>query len=378
MMKPFVKWAGGKEHELPIIMQNMPQDINNYIEPFLGGGALYFAINQNNIKGKFYVNDFSKELIQLYNEIYEQDAAFYNDLRVINKNIKALKNISSKYSQEIIEIYKEYRDSKNSTTLRDKITNFMYKHTNEFNGLHEVETNVCIDDFDELIKDFLIRKIKRIIQLEEQNNEFDDSLLKDLIETSLLSAYYTHIRNIYNNLDNENLRQIVNKSMESAYFYYIREYCYCSMFRYNRKGKFNVPYGGIAYNKKSFENKINYISSKELINRIKNTEIYNLDFEEFIKLIKIDKKDFIFIDPPYDTDFNEYAKNSFDKKDQIRLAKSLSNLKCRIMIIIKKTDFIYNLYNELGFNIDSFEKKYNVNFRNRNERNVEHLLITNY
>ena len=135
-MKPFVKWAGGKEHELPIIMQNMPQDINNYIEPFLGGGALYFAINQNNIKGKFYVNDFSKELIQLYNEIYEQDAAFYNDLRVINKNIKALKNISSKYSQEIIEIYKEYRDSKNSTILRDKITNFMYKHTNEFNGLH--------------------------------------------------------------------------------------------------------------------------------------------------------------------------------------------------------------------------------------------------
>lgn len=377
-MKPFVKWAGGKEHELPIIMQNMPNDINNYIEPFLGGGALYFAMSQSEINGKFYVNDFSEELIQLYKEIYEQDSKFYDALKIINKNIKALKNISSKYSQDIIDVFKEYRKNKNPTSLRDKITNFMYKHTFEFNGLHEVETNVCIDDFDELVKDFLIRKIKRIIQLEEKNNEFDDVLLKDMIETSLLSAYYTHIRNIYNNLDNDNIRQIVDKSTESAYFYYIREYCYCSMFRYNRNGKFNVPYGGIAYNKKSLENKINYISSKELVNHIKNTEIYNLDFEAFFQKLKIDKKDFLFIDPPYDTDFNEYAKNSFGKEDQIRLARCLSNLKCRIMIIIKKTDFIYNLYNDLGFNIDSFEKKYNVNFRNRNERNVEHLLITNY
>ena len=79
-MKPFVKWAGGKEHELPIIIQNMPNDINNYIEPFLGGGALYFAISQNEINGKLYVNDFSKELIQLYKEIYEQDSNFYNAL----------------------------------------------------------------------------------------------------------------------------------------------------------------------------------------------------------------------------------------------------------------------------------------------------------
>ena len=54
IMKPFVKWAGGKEHELSVIMENMPKKINNYIEPFLGGGALYFAArkaaNPDNMK----------------------------------------------------------------------------------------------------------------------------------------------------------------------------------------------------------------------------------------------------------------------------------------------------------------------------------------
>ena len=48
------------------------------------------------------------------------------------------------------------------------------------------------------------------------------------------------------------------------------------------------------------------------------------------------------------------------------------------MMIIKNTDFIFELYNDKGLNIQSFEKTYLVSFMNRNDKNVEHLLITNY
>ena len=48
------------------------------------------------------------------------------------------------------------------------------------------------------------------------------------------------------------------------------------------------------------------------------------------------------------------------------------------MLIIKNTDFIYNLYNHPGINISSFDKKYIVSFMNRNNRDVTHLIITNY
>ena len=44
----------------------------------------------------------------------------------------------------------------------------------------------------------------------------------------------------------------------------------------------------------------------------------------------------------------------------------------------KNTDFIYNLYNTKEFNIKTFDKKYLVSFQNRNDKDVEHLLITNY
>ncbi len=43
--KPFVKWVGGKRSLLPELLRRVPQDFNNYYEPFLGGGALFFALN---------------------------------------------------------------------------------------------------------------------------------------------------------------------------------------------------------------------------------------------------------------------------------------------------------------------------------------------
>ncbi len=43
--KPFVKWVGGKRSLLPELLRRVPQDFGNYYEPFLGGGALFFALN---------------------------------------------------------------------------------------------------------------------------------------------------------------------------------------------------------------------------------------------------------------------------------------------------------------------------------------------
>lgn len=48
------------------------------------------------------------------------------------------------------------------------------------------------------------------------------------------------------------------------------------------------------------------------------------------------------------------------------------------MMIIKNTDFIYQLYNKEGINIRTFDKEYLVSFMNRNDKIVTHLLITNY
>ena len=95
---------------------------------------------------------------------------------------------------------------------------------------------------------------------------------------------------------------------------------------------------------------------------------------------------FLFLDPPYDSDFSTYDQNVFEKQDQIRLATYLlEKCPCRFLMIIKNTDFISNLYsvgakcaNDMLLNVKPFFHQYQVSFKNRNDKNAEHLLIGNF
>ena len=375
VIKPFIKWAGGKEKELPYIKEKLPKKINRYIEPFIGGGAVYFSMN---IKDS-YINDKSEELINLYSCIKNNDIEFYNKINSIYKNWKLLEQVVQNNQNELLKIYKKYcEEYKNNKSVKKEfkktIYDFVEKHSDEFNGTLSDEFNFGTNNFIKEIEKNLISKMTRMNKIESQRGKMVLNDTLDNFECAFKSAFYMHLRYLYN----EHKKLEINTSFYEAIFYFIREYCYASMFRYNKDGKFNVPYGGISYNRKDFYKKINYISSSELHKYMKNTQIYNEDFEDFLINIKPQKDDFIFIDPPYDTEFSTYAKNEFDKKDQARLADILNNTKANVMIVIKNTEFIYDLYNSKGFNIKSFDKKYLVSFQNRNEKDAEHLIITNY
>ena len=229
-------------------------------------------------------------------------------------------------------------------------------------------------EFDEYILKMVIDKFVRT----KKNNEksaFSNEDLKNNLITGFSSGYYMYFRNIYNqaNLKKKNF----SEEYSIANFYYIREYCYGSMFRYNAQGEFNIPYGGISYNKKSFITKINNIFAKDIEKLFENTDIYNCDFEDLLlNKLKLTENDFIFLDPPYDTEFSDYEGKNFDKSDQVRLAECLKKISAKFILIIKNTDFIYSLYKD-HFRILSFDKNYTYNVRSRNDRNVEHLIITN-
>lgn len=122
--------------------------------------------------------------------------------------------------------------------------------------------------------------------------------------------------------------------------------------------------------------KIEYLQSEELFKHVSATDIYNMDFEDFLNEISPQTGDFIFLDPPYDSDFSTYANNDFTAREQERLAMYLKSTKANFMLVIKNTDFIYNLYKD--FNVRSFNKKYLISFQNRNDKNAKHLMITNY
>jgi len=373
-LQPLLKRAWWKEQELKYILPALPDTFNNYYEPFVWWGAVYFSLPAS----KYFINDKSEELVWLYKIITSKEKKeFFKVLDEIVHNWDILWNIIINWSNDFfINLYKNYSSNKiTENQLKNKITEFELKHKDDFNGMFETTFNYDIENFIKEINRNLLSKIKRMKKIEEQRWKLPEKDILDNIETALKSAFYMHFRFLYNNKIKYNLPY----AYKIAIFLFIRNYAYSWMFRYNGKWEFNVPYGGMGYNNKNFSKKIDYLKSKELAIHLENTIIENNDFEEFFKNNTPQKDDFIFLDPPYDSEFSTYDKNIFNRDDQKRLANYLiKDCKAKWMMIIKNTDFIFDLYNNKWLNIQTFDKKYLVSFMNRNDKDVEHLLITNY
>ena len=436
-MKPFIKWPGGKDSELKYILPAKPKVIRNYIEPFLGGGAVFFAIKDDDVTGNFYLNDLSNDLINTYRFVKTRNEDFFDEMNVIDVNNKKMKEIVyfnldrirqlfSEVSKIVLEEYYKIENTYGSNfqgekNIDDKYVNASQIYSNiqlainnnektdktriEKETLKVVEQKVSkvrnelinkfIDEISDDIQlqgnlnynfDFFVASIKRMMARRMnamiiQSNTLEKAVinLQDVFECIFKSAFYMHLRDIYNKRNN--LQKIFNQAQISAIYLYIRDNCYSAMHRTNPKGEFNVPYGGISYNMHDFQVKRNHLLEEQLQERLQRAEIFNEDFENFLNRLERDttSEDFWFVDPPYDSTFSEYSQNEFGQEDHIRLAELLSRTEAKIMVVIKKTEFIDRLYSQYdNFYINTFSKLYGINFHNRNKREVEHLIITNY
>lgn len=367
-LTPIIKWPGGKEKELKYINEYLPV-FDRYFEPFVGGGSVFMTRTSTH----FFINDYSKELIDLYRNIANEDKTFYSYATIIDQSWeKAYNFFINNYG--LIDIYLSYRnDEITKEELKTNIKDFCLFKDEEILDITSSMRNVPTILLKEMETN-LFRKMCRMKELETQKHLLPETDLKDNIETAIKSAVYMNYRYLYNNQDIK-----TNDKLHSALFLFIRNYAYSGMFRYSSTGDFNVPYGGIAYNSKSLKKKLDYYRSDAVLAHFSDTQIFNLDFEQFLDRTNPSENDFVFLDPPYDSEFSTYAQNAFTRKDQERLANYMINkCKAKWMLIIKNTDFIYKLYNHPGINIRSFEKNYTVSFMNRNDKKVTHLLITNY
>jgi len=377
-MKPLIKWPGGKSGEIKYIKPMLPP-YNRYIEPFFGGGALFFDLEP----GTAVINDISEELTMLY-AFLKDDKQKTNLKRELGCYVKYWDRISTymkKFGNTIITIYEKYRHNKISDRqFEDAIKNLFKKRIVPFNGLFEEKFCINQESLLRNIEKNVISKLKRIKKKIDVRNGFTREMIIKNIETAFRSGFYMHFRDIMNKAKKGELK--ISGAKRIANYYFVREFCYGSMFRFNEKGEFNIPYGGIAYNTKDFESKVSVLFSDRVRRLFRNAAIERIDFEKLLKKHKPKAGDFVFLDPPYDTEFSDYEENPFTRQDQERLAKCVFNLEAKFILIIKETPFIRQLYDnekfrKRGIKIRSFDKTYAYNMKSRNEREAKHLIIHN-
>ena len=371
-LKPFLKWPGGKSKELKVIIPNLPNEINNYYEPFIGGGAVYFAINDVN---HYFINDKSKDLVDLYLNIKSNNNyELFESLSNIDNYWKHIDKIYTRNKKVFFETYLKLRNEP-KFNLKTEVDCIVKELENEFKNPIKESFNYDLKFYLKEININLFRKMSRMRKIELEKGLLSNEDVDLNILTALKSSFYMYFRLLYNKPQKYRIDNLIFSSI----YFFIRNYTYSGMFRYNSNGEFNVPYGGIGYNNNSLDKKINYIFSEQIQERLSNTNIECNDFYDFFKNKSLEKNDFIFLDPPYDTEFSTYDQNEFNSNDQKRLANFLVNeVSCNWMLVIKNTPFIKDLYCKSNINVKYFDKSYNVSFMNRNDKDTEHLMITNY
>ena len=294
VVRPFVKWAGGKGSLIPQITKYYPFELKNgriekYVEPFVGGGAVLIDILQKYEVQEAYAFDINKDLINCYN--------------VIKFNVEDLIQKLEKKEKEFLSLDNEKRK------------NYFYDVREEYNSyILEAESNV-----------------KR-----------------------------------------------------ASEFIFLNRTCFNGLYRVNRNGKFNVPFG--KYKNPTICDSSNLRNLSKLI---KDVLFEYGDYKKSEEII--DRNTFVYFDPPYrplsDTSgFTSYTKEDFNDEKQKELAEYFNLLSTRNAKLMlsnsnpKNVDSNDNFFEDIfrGFNINEVSAKRMINSNSEGRGEISELLITNY
>jgi DNA adenine methylase Dam len=118
--KPFLKWAGGKTQLIPALLKFIPKTFNNYIEPFIGGGALFFNLNHTTSV----ISDLNEELIITY--------------ECVRNNVNAVIELLDEFINEEQYFYKVRSLDTAKLTNFERAARLIYLNKTCFNGLYRV------------------------------------------------------------------------------------------------------------------------------------------------------------------------------------------------------------------------------------------------
>ena len=261
--KPILKWAGGKTQMLGDLIPKVPTSYGRYIEPFFGGGAMFFALQPENAV----IADSNPELINMYRQVADHV---------------------------------------------DEVINYLKKYENTSEMFYAVRS----------------------------------------LEWTALPKEEAAARTIF-----------LNKT------------CFNGLYRVNKQGQFNVPFGKYKNPKICDEEGLRAASEV-----LKKAEIlcgdYLLVLEHYAQ-----PGDFVFIDPPYlpiseYSDFKRYTKEQFYEEDHVELAKMIMKLHergCHVILTNSNHPLVHELY--APFTIDVIQTKRHISC-NGSTRKGEDVIVT--
>jgi len=256
-LDPIFKWTGGKRREIKQFQNHFPPFVFNgdeytYVEPFAGGAATYWHLN--NVNGKNILNDFDSQVINFYKEFVNNNSLFVSQLRAIGK-ITAHNDLEKVY-------YKQRNKDKNNGLKKisdiEQAIRFFVVNQLAFSGMRRFnalgEFNVPFGHYKGLNTNIIGSKDHRaLLNCTDLNNgDFADVMISNDIENTFmfLDPPYTRVfkkysaNNSFSEIDHNRLAETIKKINKASIMMIIdksdfTEKLYAGMI----KSEYNLKYG---------------------------------------------------------------------------------------------------------------------------------------
>ncbi|MGH4038059.1 MAG: DNA adenine methylase [Sphaerochaeta sp.] len=246
-IRPLLKWVGGKRQLINSIIPLVPDTFSTYVEPFIGGGALFFALEPK----KAIINDYNEELMNVYKVVRDNPEQLIEMLTVHKEN----------FSKEYFYKVREYDRMINYNKLSNikKAARFIFLNKTCFNGLYRVnlkgQFNTPIGNYvnPNIVNETLIRDLSNYLNSNEitmNTGNYVDSL-KNLDKNSFVyldppyapisytSSFTSYTDKGFTKKDQQILKKECDKLIEQKIFF-IQSNSDCEFIRnlYSEKDKY--------------------------------------------------------------------------------------------------------------------------------------------
>jgi DNA adenine methylase len=215
-----------------------------------------------------------------------------------------------------------------------------------------------------------------LINLYEVIKDNVEELIKDLKTHKNEKEYFYKIRELDRKKDEYSKLTSVQRASRIIY---LNKTCYNGLFRVNKAGEFNTPFGN--YKKPNIVNETTLKAVSDYFNQAK-IRFCSLDFTVVLKGAR--KGAFVYFDPPYDpvsdtASFTGYDRSGFDRSEQIRLKETCDKLDqkgVKFLLSNSATDFIKDLYKE--YRIEIIQAKRPINSKADKRGEIDEVLVMNF
>lgn len=366
-LQPLLRWPGGKSAELDHVWPHIPPHAR-YVEPFIGGGALFFALAPRTAV----IGDTHPLLTDFYRRLGAEDGVLAQALRNLVRAWECL-GVAAAVVAPGVALRSQMGATPGGRDVTGAVEWAMEQLEPSWTLLPRAFPQLRGGDLEAAVERSVTDKLARIARAEVRTGRrWPEHDVTQQMETAVRAGFYTFMRDGFHP---------ATAGEATMRFFFEREFSYGAMFRCNRDGHSNVPYGGRSYNHKDFAAKVEYALSPEVRELLGRSDIHTGSWEDTLSA-DLDRDDFVFLDPPYDTAFHTYDGQDFTAHDHEQVADYIRATRARCCLVVQRTPLMERLYRQRAarfpLRIHEYPVMYTTNTRNRNARAAVHWIVRNY